>query len=93
MHRQRVKQRHQSLAGSPCAKQDILKQRSLLYPQQLIFTYPNSKTVNIRMLMDRAINLEEEDIIFLNSAKKFNESAGQCLIGLAFAQPDSKAKF
>ena len=36
---------------------------------------------------------EEDDIIFINSAKKFNDSASQCLIGLSFSNSEAKEKF
>lgn len=36
---------------------------------------------------------EEEDIIFINTAKKFNSSAGQCLLGLSFAESNHKKLF
>ena len=39
------------------------------------------------------IDPEAEDINFLNTAKKFNSSAGQCLIGLSFRKPEHKAAF
>lgn len=33
---------------------------------------------------------DEEDIIFINSAKKYNSSAGQCLLGISFTQPNQE---
>jgi hypothetical protein len=39
------------------------------------------------------VNSEEQDIIFINSAKKFNSSAGQCLIGFSFENAEAKKKF
>jgi hypothetical protein len=39
------------------------------------------------------IDPEADDIIFLNTAKKFNSSAGQCLLGLSFKRPEHKAAF
>jgi hypothetical protein len=40
--------------------------------------------VNIRVMVENLVEPEEEDIIFINTAKKFNTSAGQCLIGFRF---------
>ena len=39
------------------------------------------------------VDPETDDIIFINSAKKFNDSASQCLIGLSFSDGDAKDKF
>ena len=42
------------------------------------------------------INPDENDIIFINSSKKYNSSAGQCLLGVSFTQPNqetNKEKF
>ena len=36
---------------------------------------------------------DEQDILFINSAKKFNVSAMQCLIGFSFASPEAKERF
>ncbi len=44
--------------------------------------------VNVKMLIETVINPEENDIIFINSAKKYNSSAGQCLLGVSFTQPN-----
>lgn len=68
--------------------------RSRIYEnKEAYYILSSSSSLNIRILIERLINPEEEDIIFINTAKKFNSSAGQCLIGLSFTQPDSKLKF
>lgn len=55
--------------------------------------YLESYIVNIRVMVENIVNPEEEDIIFINTAKKFNSSAGQCLIGFAFKKPQAKELF
>lgn len=45
------------------------------------------------MMMENIINPEENDVIFINTAKKFNTSAAQCLIGLSFSNPEAKDNF
>lgn len=49
--------------------------------------------VNVRILVETIIDPEKEDIIFINTARKFNSSAGQCLIGLHFIEPANKKSF
>lgn len=52
--------------------------------------------VNVKILIESVIDPEENDIIFMNSAKKYNSSAGQCLLGVSFTLPnqeENKAKF
>lgn len=55
--------------------------------------YFSSHLVNIRVMVENIVNPEEQDIIFINTAKKFNTSAGQCLIGFAFKKPQAKELF
>ena len=53
-------------------------------------------SVNVKILIESVIDPDESDIIFMNSAKKYNSSAGQCLLGVSFTQPnheENKAKF
>ena len=55
-----------------------------------------NNSVNVKILIESVIDPEENDIIFMNSAKKYNSSAGQCLLGVSFTQPDqekNKVKF
>lgn len=49
--------------------------------------------VNVLSLVDQIINPEEQEIILLNSAKKYNVSASECVIGLEFAKPEFKKQF
>ncbi len=49
--------------------------------------------MNIRIVVEAVIDPTKESIIFLNTAKKFNSSAGQCLMGLSFFQPENKKLF
>lgn len=49
--------------------------------------------VNILSLVDQIINPEQEEIILMNSAKKYNVSASECVIGLEFVQPEFKKLF
>jgi len=52
--------------------------------------------INVKILIESVIDPDENDIIFMNSAKKYNSSAGQCLLGVSFTQPNheqNKAKF
>lgn len=59
--------------------------RSSIYEKKegyYILSYPYS--LNIRVMVENLVEPEEEDIIFINTAKKFNTSAGQCLIGFRF---------
>lgn len=44
-------------------------------------------------LVDLIINPEQEEIILLNSAKKYNVSASECVIGLEFTRPEFKKQF
>ena len=44
-------------------------------------------------MLEKLVDAEQQDILFINSAKKFNSSAGQCLIGFAFEKPEGKQSF
>lgn len=44
-------------------------------------------------MIENIVDQEEQDIIFINTAKKFNSSAGQCLIGFSFSHPEAKERF
>ena len=57
------------------------------------FKYFPPYKVNIRKMIPLLVDPETDDIIFINSAKKFNDSASQCLIGLSFSDCDAKDKF
>lgn len=93
MHFERIEQRYQQAARSESEKSDLLKQRGLLCAFFSFLQYKCIYAVNIRIMTEKIIEADEEDIIFLNTAKKFNTSAGQCLIGLSFNQPEHKAIF
>lgn len=81
-----------------------IKLRSLIYEKKeayyMVSSVMQSKflsiLVNIKLLIESVINPDENDIIFMNSAKKYNSSAGQCLLGVSFTLPnqeENKVKF
>lgn len=45
------------------------------------------------MLVESIIDPAQEDITLINTAKKFNSSVGQCVIGLSFQLPEHKQAF
>jgi hypothetical protein len=44
-------------------------------------------------MLPQIVDSEENDIIFINSAKKFNSEASQCLLGLSFSHGEAKNTF
>jgi hypothetical protein len=87
LHLKWIKQRHKPIAIGSRQEPHLPKQGSLLYTVLTFLMYDEVNLVNIRILIELIINPEEEDVIFLNTAKKFNSSAGQCLLGLSFSKP------
>lgn len=68
--------------------------RSQIYQnKEAYYVLASSSSMNIRIVVETIIDPTKESIIFLNTAKKFNSSAGQCLIGLSFLQPENKKIF
>ena len=44
-------------------------------------------------LVEKLIDPEQQEIILLNSAKKYNASASQIVMGVEFISPDTKKDF
>ena len=68
--------------------------RSRIYlKKEAYYVLSSQSAINIRMMIEHVIDPDADDIIFLNTARKFNSSTGECLMGVAFDEPEGKERF